>query len=350
MIARGLLCVAALLSLSEARLRSAELSDQQVLETLTTESPRDVAIRKALEFIRAKQKPDGSASDNVPTAITSLAIMAHLAAGHAPDDASHGAWIKRAISFVLSKQDENGYFGSRDGSRMYGHGIATLMLAEALGMCRDEELDERMRVALERAAAVTIAAAKLEKDANAKGGWRYTPEDRGSDLSLSGWQLMSLHACEQVGIAVPVEVVTGAVDFGKRMTTADGKVGYDHPGDDHPPLRGLSMLCFSIGQQDDAKEVACIAARIQADPLAWQGPWIFYRAYYDAVGMSRAAPDQWDAYAPKFEKTLTDHQNPDGSWPAPPGDDEGGQGPVYMTSMAVLALAVQRHVLPAYQR
>ncbi|MBA3708754.1 MAG: terpene cyclase/mutase family protein [Planctomycetes bacterium] len=330
--------------------RAVELSDRQVVETLTTDAPRDVAIRKGLEFLRARQRPDGSLTDNVPSALASLAAMAHLAAGHTADDTLHGAWLKRSIDYVLSKQDENGYFGAKDASRMYGHGIDCLMLAEALGMCRDEDLEERIRSALERAVAVTVNASLVKKEPFFQGGWRYTPEDATSDLSLSGWQLMSLHAAQQVGITVPDAVMTGAIEFAKRLTTPDGKVGYDHAGDDHAPLRGLSMLCFAIGHQEQASEMARIAARIQADPLQWQGAWFFYRAYYDAVGMSRGSPESWDAYAPIFEKVLIEHQNPDGSWPNPPGDDEGGQGPVYMTSMAVLALAVQRHVLPAYQR
>ncbi|MBA2479398.1 MAG: terpene cyclase/mutase family protein [Planctomycetes bacterium] len=329
---------------------SAELSDQQVVEVLATEAPRDAAIRRGLDHLRSRQRADGSLSDNVPAALASLAAMAHLSAGITPEDAVHGQWLRQTLEFVLSKQDENGYFGSRDGSRMYGHGIATLMLAEALGMCRDDELDERIRTALERAVAVTVAAALVVKEPFFQGGWRYTPTDTSSDLSLSGWQLMSLHAAQQVGIAVPDPVIASAVSFAKRLTTADGTVGYDHAGDDHPALRGLSILCHALAHEEQASEVARIAARIQADPLQWQGAWVFYRAYYDAVGMSRGAPEQWDAYAPVLEKVLIDHQNPDGSWPNPPGDDEGTHGTVYLTSMAVLALAVQRHVLPAYQR
>jgi hypothetical protein len=329
---------------------AAELSDRQVVEILGSDAPRDVAIRKGLEFLRARQRADGSLADHLPSALTSLAAMAHLAAGITPEDAQHGPWLRRSLEYVLGKQDDNGYFGSRDGSRMYGHGITTLMLAEALGMCRDEELDERIRSALERAVAVTVRAAEVKKEPFFQGGWRYTPEDPASDLSLSGWQLMSLHAAQQVGIAVPEATITGAVEFAKRLTTTDGKVGYDHAGDDHPALRGLSILCFALVHQEQSGEVARIAARIQADPLQWQGAWFFYRAYYDAIGMSRGPSDQWDAYAPILEKVLIEHQNPDGSWPNPPGDDEGAQGPVYMTSMAVLALAVQRHVLPAYQR
>lgn len=344
------LAAAALLAVAALSARGAELSDQDIIQALTTEQPRDRAIRRALAFLRGQQGRDGALGNGVRTAMTSLAVMAHLAAGVTPDDPEFGAWIHKSLQFVLAQQDENGYFGQMDGSRMYGHGITTLMLAEALGMTRDEELEEHIRTSLERAVAVTVNAARVKKAPGQEGGWRYQPHEDHSDLSLSGWQLMSLHATQQVGITVPEEVVKGAVAYAKRLTTADGKVGYDNPGEDHPALRGLALLSLMIGHLQDAPEIPRVVARIHGDPISWQGNWFFYRVYYDAVGMSRASPEQWDAYGKHIERLLVEHQGQDGAWPIPPGDNEGEQGPVYATSMAVLALAVNRHVLPAYQR
>lgn len=343
-------CALACTQLPIAHIQAAELSDQDIIQVLTVEQPRDRAIRKGLAFLRTQQAHDGSVGSNVRTAMTSLAVMAHLAAGITPDDPEFGDWMHKCLQFVLAQQDENGYFGQIDGSRMYGHGITTLMIAEALGMCRDEDIDERLRNCLEHAVAVTVNAAKVHKVPGHEGGWRYQPGEDHSDLSLSGWQLMSLHATQQVGITVPEAVIMGAVNYAKHLTTAEGKVGYDNPGEDHPALRGLALLSLMIGHLQDAPELQRVVARIQADPISWQGQWFFYRVYYDAVGMSRAAPDQWDVYGKHIEKMLCEHQNQDGSWSTPPGGNEGDQGPVYQTSLALLALAVNRHVLPAYQR
>lgn len=329
---------------------AAELTDAAVIKILTTEQPRDRAIRRGLEYIRSEQRPTGAVGDRTPTALSSMAIMAHLAAGTTPDDHEQGAWMQRSLRYVLAQQDANGYFGQQDGSRMYGHGITALMLAEALGMTHDEDLEERLRSSLERAIAVTINAARVKKSDQHRGGWRYQPNEGSSDLSLSGWQLMSLHATQQVGITVPEEVIKGAVDYAKRLTTEDGKVGYESRGQDHPALRGLALLSLMVGGQHDAPEVQRVIGRIQGDPITWQGNWFFYRAYYDAVGMARAAPEQWESYGERLEKMLAEHQNQDGSWNSPPGGNENDQGKVYTTSMAVLALAVNRHVLPAYQR
>ena len=339
----------ALLSLMPFLCLGADLSDEAVLKALTTDQPRDKAIRRGLEFLRKSQRPTGAFGDKFPTANTSFAVMAHFAAGHTLEDAQHGALLRRGVSAVLARQDEDGYFGKGDGSNMYGHGIAALMLAEAIGMTRDDDLEDRMHRALQKAVRVTVNAAQVKKRPGAEGGWRYSPNAEDSDLSLSGWQLMSLHAVQQVGMPVPEQVIRDAVDFAKRLTTSEGRVGYEKRGDDRPALRGLALLCFAIGHQENAPEVAAVTRRILNDPIRWDGEYLLYRAYYDAVGLSRAAPEAWADYAPKLEKLLLDHQRDDGSWDAP-GGELGKAGPVYTTSMAVLALAVQRHVLPAYQR
>lgn len=328
----------------------ADISDQEVLKRLAGNQPRDLAVRKGLEYLRKQQKPDGSASERYSVALTAMAVMAHFAAGHPPADKQYGPWLRKGITYVLSKQNPDGYFGESDGSRMYGHGIAALMLAEALGMPRDDEMDDIIRKALKKAVQVTINAARVQKSPEHAGGWRYTPDATDSDVSLSGWQILSLHATQQVGIPVPESVITGAVDYTKRMISADGKVGYQNPNEEHPALRGLALLVFVIGHQEKDPLLRKVADRMLADPIAWRGEHFYYRAYYDAVGLSRAFPDEWEKYLPKYETVLLPHQKEDGSFDTSVDGEAQGAGPTYTTSMAVMALAVERHVLPAYQR
>ena len=328
----------------------AQTSDREILRTLQAEQPRDLAVRRALAYLRGQQKADGTIAGHFPAALTSMAVMAHFAAGHPPADQEHGPWLKRGIHAVLAQQNGDGYFGERDGSRMYGHGICTLMLAEALGMAHDEELDESIRRALKLAVRVTVNAALVPKSARDAGGWRYTPDTTESDLSLSGWQIMGLHATQQVGLPVPGAVLTNAVAYTLRLINPDGKVGYQAPGEDRPALRGLALLVLVIGHEEKNPVAKRVAERLLADPLAWTGDRFYYRAYYDAVGLSRAFPAEWEKYLPAYETTLLAHQLPDGSFDATGDSEAKGAGPIYSTSMAVMALAVQRHVLPAYQR
>lgn len=330
---------------------AAELSDQEILKLLNSRQPREKAINKALTWMRSQQQTDGSlCKDGHKVAMTSLGIMAHLSAGVSFNDAEHGEWLQKSLRYVLKCQDSKGYYGSKDNSRMYGHGITTLMLAEALGMVGDAAIEEELRLSLERAVQVTVNAAKIKKPAQHAGGWRYTPTAADSDLSLSGWQLMSLHAAQQVGIVVPKEIIANAVKYAKQNTTKDGKVGYQGASEHGPTLRGLGMLCLTIGGKKKDPLVSAIKKRILAEPIKWQGSRLFYQAYYDSVGMSRGAPEAWETYGPLLRKVLVEHQKKDGSWPIPPGNDEGSLGPVYLTSMAVLALAVDSHILPAYER
>src|SRR5205814_203267 len=102
------------------------------------------AFKRAAGFLITCQDPANGAIHNRlrnETTMTSLAILSFAAMGHQPSDPTpEGRSMSRALDFVLrpENQDATGYFGRADGSRMYGHGITTLMLAEMLGMGTNE--------------------------------------------------------------------------------------------------------------------------------------------------------------------------------------------------------------------
>ena len=357
-----LLLLGVLIAVLPAELRAQEEpldDDAAVLAALTTPQPRDAAIAKGLAWLRTQVGADGLLVGRTPVAVTSLGLMAHLAAGVNADDPQHGPWIRRALTAVLDKQAADGYWGSQDNSKMYGHGIATLLAAESLGSLRDAALNERLRVALEKAIAVTVAAARVPKPAQHQGGWRYQPSSNDSDLSLSGWQLLSLVAAQHVGITVPEEVITGAVAYTRGLITDDGKVGYQRITDERPALRGLALLALSLSATGaaakdpraagDRRRMAAVTRAMFADPPGWDGSWTLYRTHYDAIGLSRTDPKAWERYRPLLQRVLLSRQAADGHWDAPQGK-ELDHGPVYATAMAVLSLAVDRQVLPAFAR
>lgn len=318
--------------------------------------PRDRAVERGLAFLRTQAGPDGALGEQQRTALTALAVLAHLANGVTPTDPTAGPWAQKAVDFILAGQDPDGYFGRIDGSRMYGHGITTLLLAELAGTLGPTggPREQRVREALVRAVDVILHAQRVAKEPAARGGWRYTPTDSGSDLSLSGWQLLALHACRQIGMPIPDEALRDGAAYVRTLigdAAHPGHVGYAARNEDHQALRGLALLVLALDQGPTnvaPPEIAPIAKRIAEDPVPWQGAFFYYRVYYEAVGLSRAAPVTWATYHPRLEKLLLDHQAANGSWPAPPGDDESGIGLVYTTSMALLALSVERHLLPAH--
>src|SRR3989442_6750 len=90
------------------------------------------------------------------------------------------------ISFLLASV--NAYYGEKDGSRMYGHGIITLMLSEMIGMGVDADMDKLIRQRLQKAVDLILRSQRVQKDQRNKGGWRYTPDSDSADLSVTIWQ------------------------------------------------------------------------------------------------------------------------------------------------------------------
>ncbi|MBN8526321.1 MAG: terpene cyclase/mutase family protein [Planctomycetes bacterium] len=314
------------------------------------EVPRSVplAIERGLTWLRGQQQGDGGLGGRHRTAVTGLATIAHLAAGVTPDLPEHGAAVRRMIGYILAQPDAKGYLGN-DGSRMYGHAIACLAMADAIGTTRDDDLDERLRTALARALAVTVTAARVAKPDDQRGGWRYNPDEAGSDVSVTGWQLMSLHAARRIGMPVPDDVVEAALAYLRSRIDDQGRIGYTAPGEDRQAMRGLALIALSLQPGPRAPLRDRVLARMRDEPPAWTGPWFFYRAYYDASGLARSEPAFWAAYREKLHGLLVANQAPDGSWPAPPGDNERENGTAYAVAMAVLALTVDLRLLPGHQ-
>ena len=83
-------------------------------------------------------------------------------------------------------------------------------------------------------------------------------------------------------------------------------------------------------------------------PLDKRERWFYYGVYYCTVGMFKVGGKYWQATKTTMHDLLLDMQRGDGSWQHRSRRSKGG--PIYCTSMAVLALAVEYRYLPIYQR
>ncbi|MBI5396512.1 MAG: terpene cyclase/mutase family protein [Verrucomicrobia bacterium] len=304
----------------------------------------DRAVERGLEYLRKQQKDDGSFHENI--AVSALATMAFLARGHVPGSGPDGDRVERGLKQVIAEQREDGSILGR-GGRMYGHGICTLLLAEAAGMSRNEQTVGALRKACD----LILRAQTVKKPPQAEGGWRYEPTSGDSDLSLTGWQLLSLRAARDCGVRVPAEAIEKAVGFVKRCAHREGGFGYEPGGRPGMARTGCGMVSLQMCGQYDAPEVRSAAEWIRRKGLSWNEQYFFYAIYYCTQAMYQVGGDDWKWWKEQLEPILLGHQNADGSWPNAPqsgGERQGGQ--VYSTAMAVLALCVQYHYLPAYQR
>ncbi len=325
----------------------------------------DIAIGKAIAFLLTQQKDNGAIHDkSYDTTMTSLAIMAMASVGVQPGDPGpEGQAMQKALEFVLQddRQDDKGYYGQKDGSRMYGHGIVTLMLTEMLGMSPSDELDKQLHDRCQKAIDLILSSQKEAKPVMARGGWRYTPNSRDSDLSASVWQLMALRSAKNDGLQVPGSAIGDAVEYLKRSysspldrngqpSVAAGGFCYE-PGRRHPTytMTAAGLLAMQVCGEYDSPLVAGAADWLLAHPPKWKERFCMYGTYYYAQGMYQRGGEHAKTAEQLVQEMLLQNQAGNGAWESQNGEERNA-GKVYCTSLAILSLSVKYHYLPIYQK
>ena len=320
-----------------------------VLSAAPKEDEVDMAIERGLTYLLEVQKEDGGFHGNCPCALPALAGMACLAKGHVPGDKKYGKLIDRALDFILSHHDENGYFGAEGSGKMYSHAISTLFLTEVSGMVskeRQAQIDEWLPKALK----VIIDAQRVKKDGYNVGGWRYEPNSSDSDLSCSGWNLMALRSARLNGAQIPDNVIKKAVTYmHAHHNKHEGSFGYQGPrGQNGVTLSGAGILCLELcgsHEDPDSMEAAKFLVSVYKEKMLEQG-FMYYGVYYASQGLFQLGGQNWKDYEDWMYTTFLPRQKEDGSWPQHANENMT----VYCTAMTILAFSVPYRQLPVYQR
>ncbi|MBY0526181.1 MAG: terpene cyclase/mutase family protein [Gemmataceae bacterium] len=316
------------------------------------EAPNDVdpAIRRALEYLHRAQETDGawSAAGSKSAAITALSVMAFMSAGHVPGEGKYGTSIEKGIRWVLGQQRPNGVISTQDGYLMYHHGICTLMLAEVAGMT-DGKLGEEVRKKLEKAIEVVLQAQRANGEH--EGGWRYMIDKTDGDISVAGWQILSLRAAKNLGCDVPPEAIDRAIGYVKRCwDPTTGAFNYYPRYRPSVACTGTGILSLEIAGKQEHRSTMVLKAgdQLLKDAPKWGGPRFFYSVYYCSQATFQIGGTHWKEYRPLLHKALLPYQAKDGSWLGVNGEDRV-YGQNYGTAMSVLALTVEYRFLPIYQ-
>jgi hypothetical protein len=322
----------------------------------------DEATGRGVAFLLKEQDKSGAIREfgMHDTAMTSLSLLAMAAVGHLPGDPTpEGEAAQRALDFLLSKgvQDADGYFGARDNSRMYGHGIATLALSELLGMSTDGSSRERLREACKRGVELILRAQKVQKSRKQdEGGWRYTPKANDSDLSVSIWQLMALRSAKNAGLEVPSDAIDRAVSYirnsFRKPPNPASPTGFSYtPGTVAEwSTAAEGLLALQVCGEYESMEVKETSDWLLKNPPKGSGTrqkWFYYGTYYYAQGMHQRGGQYATESANFVREALLPMQEKDGNWKAA-SDSEKNR--IYCTAMALLSLSVKYHFLPIYQR
>jgi hypothetical protein len=356
---------------------------QEEVLTRPAQLARDRSIEKALAWLASRQREDGSflAQDIAQPGVTSLCVLAYLSCGHTPDGKPYGDRISRAIDYILSCRQDDGllakvqtppHFGLHTAAHtnIYNHAISSLALSEVYGMTRAEQA-RRIRQALEQAVEFTLARQQERKpQVEDQGGWRYLRRwyYRDADMSVTGWQLMSLRSARNSGIEIPPEAPAEALEFIQRLYDPQRQCFiYELSPDGNHPTRGMvgaGILSLSLAGKHDTPMARDAAKwllrhdfnaynRQMIDPRTGQESTsrdrYHYGAYYCSQAMFQLGGKYWQAFYPPLVDTFVKHQNADGSWQAEAGEDHR-YGNTYTTALVVLAMTPPYELLPIFQR
>jgi Prenyltransferase and squalene oxidase repeat len=325
--------------------RPAGSRDSRSVYTPRTES----AVTNGLNWLAAQQQSDGSfgtvANYRKNVGIAGLCGMSFLASGSTPGRGAYGAAIDRTINYVLSCAQPSGFISEelaadRYHGPMYGHGFATLFLAEAYGMTGREDVGNVLR-----------KATRLIVDSqNDQGGWRYNPQPEVGDISVTVCQVMALRAARNCGIGVPKETIELSIDYIRRSQNNDGGFKYQllRSAESKFPRSAAALVgLFNSGVHEGDVIDRGLEYMMQFRPagVVLQDMQHYYYGHYYAVQAAwHAGGTYWDQWYPATRDAFLEQQNPDGSW------SDHWIGREYATAMSLLVLQTPNNLLPIFER
>jgi len=328
--------------------------------------PRDVRemYDAGIRYLLRTQDGSGAWKDGqAGPGVTGMAVMVLLASAEDPNHGPYRVPIRKALRSMIVSQDPNTGFLAAGGGHdsMYQHGFAMLALAEAYGAVDDRTLwteepaargpgaGRLLGPALELAVRCAVTSAKK----NPLGAWRYSPDARDADTSVSGAVLMGLLGARNAGVEVPDETIDRAIKYYVTMTAANGQVGYSGgAGGGSDAVTSIAVLVYAIARQKVLpqydKAVSYLAARSR-DPSSGREGYPTYTRYYRAQALFQGDVEAWEQWNAGLVQELKKMQGKDGSFAGFAGRG-GGFGGTVDTTLALLSLAVNYKFLPIYER
>ncbi len=321
--------------------------DRAGIELVTAETK--VAIQRGLAFLARRQVTQGNLRGAFGTqgyaggvAVCGLAGLAFLASGSSPGRGPYGKQIDRCIDYLVASTDNKGFvsaqaLGAID--NMYGHGFATLFMAEAYGMSTHADADEKLGKKVKAAVNLIVSTQ------NEAGGWRYQPVKSDADLSITICQIMALRAARDAGITVPTPTRDRCIDYVKKSQSGDGSFAYTLGGGHGSfALTAAGVVALNSAGIYDGPEIDKALKNLwsQRSNIGMRTGYEFYSHYYAAQAMWHAGGDYWSGWYPLIRDALIKQQAGAGSWSDMQAGDEFG------TAMALIILQLPYNLVPVF--
>jgi len=300
-----------------------------------------MAVESGLTWLAAQQAEDGSFGSlshyGPHVGITGLAGLAFMSEGSTPGRGRYGEHVDRALTFVLRHGSESGLFAAETShGPMYGHGFATLFVAEVYGMTNRSDVRESLRRAVRL----------IVNTQNDEGGWRYQPVRADADISVTICQVMALRAARNAGLYVDKEVIDKAIEYVKASQNPDGGFRYMLSSGGSAFARsaaGVAALQYAGIYTGEEIERGLEYVRRFTPPNEQTVGHYFYGHYYAAQAMFLAGDRYWQQWWPPVRDELLEKQAPEGFW-------RGQAGQEYGTAMALIILQMPNRLLPIFQK
>ncbi len=310
-------------------------------------------IKGALKYLASQQRVDSKDKDighwgvsreesRYPVAMTGYALMAFMSTGNLPGEGPYGKEVSRGLNYLLQQINEDtGIYGSKAyGQYMYGHGVATIALAELYGQTRDPRIRKKLQSVVER-----IVACQ-----NSQGGWRYRPVKRDADISVTVLQCVALRAAKNSGIDVPQQTLDNAVKYVKAcFHTSSGGFTYQpgsSPGFARTAAAIYSLQVCGLYEDDWVKS----GSKYLFANYRENQEWFVYGSFYAAPAQYMQGGETWAKWYPMVKANVlkkVKHERDIYRWNS---EGRGGVGPVFTTSVFTMILAMPYHYIPLYQR
>jgi len=303
------------------------------------------AIDQSLIFLANHQQEDGSlgsGSYRGNVAVSALAGMAFLSSGSTPGRGPYGQNVSRSVDYLLAKTQESGFIVAPESSShgpMYGHGFATMFLAECYGMSPRPELREKL----------TKAVRLIVNTQNKEGGWRYFAQRHDADISVTVCEVMALRAARNAGIHVPKDCIDRTIEYVRRSQNADGGFMYmASQGGESAFARSAAgvVALYSAGvynSPETTKGLDYLTGFLPQPGVVRRENYYFYGHYYAAQAMWHAGGDYWNRWFPAIRDELVARQRKDGAWTCPISIEVA-------TAMAAIVLQMPNNYSPIFQR
>jgi squalene cyclase len=314
-------------------------------DRVTVDEKTEQTIRGALKWLASKQNGNGSwaAGDGErhEVAMTGYVILAFMSAGQLPDEGEYGKNVAQGVNFLMNAVKPDGFIQSGT-TNMYGHGVASIALAEAYGQTKDPRIKPKLEAAIRL----------IINSQNHEGGWRYPPHVGDADLSVTVLQVTALRAAKNAGLNVPQATIERAVKY--VLSCSDERSGgfTYQPYRDAPGFARTAAAIYSLqvcGKYDDphVKRGSAFLFR------KWEErQWFSYGNFYAAPAQYMIGGETWEKWYTHINDLLLKAAMRQGDvvfW-EPRWDGGRGIGPVFCTAVYTMILSMPYHYLPLYQR